>query len=900
MRAISPCAIDRWFLTLAAAAMVGAPSAGAQANAAAAASSATTDAAANGGINPITHEGFLAPPDEIAKVVLAPRHLNVSLTNPSPDRKYFLKAQSEGMPTMAVFAKPHYYLGGVQVDHRANRARSLTTRGSSGFSVIDWESGRTTNIELPRGARASNPAWSRDGREIAYFAHFDNATHIYIANAATGKSRALTKTPVLATLVTSFEWTADGKGIVTVLIPEGRGAEPKLPDVPSQPKIRVTQGTKAQTRTYASLLETPHDKALLEYYATGQLAVIDAKNGAVRRVGKPAMIQRVDASPDGRHFRVTQMQQPFSYIVPVSSFGNREELWDSNGKVLLEIARRELREGAGPGANDDDPAPAAQARQAADTAKRNIAWHPIGAGMIYLRQDPAPRRAERDSTTPAPAGGTNVTPARRKDRLYHWLPPYDSTSAKVLFESDNRMSNVRFSEDGQVLFVTDEDGESAVYLTEPTKRYTISRGRGGAGGRGGRGGGGGAQTPAAQAAADSAFYNNPGSLMTTSGPNGGSVVLMSTDRGAVYLSGTKYFPNPAVEAPRSFVDRLDVKTGNKTRIFESDGKVWETISEVLDDDFTRAIVSRESPTEVPDFYLRDMKTGTLRKLTNNVDYSPELTRAIRRIIPVERVDGYKFFVNITLPPDYVQGTRLPAMFWFYPREFTDQQSYDRTRRTLNKSRFPSISTRDMDILTKLGYAVVEPDAPIVGENGRMNDNYVSDLRNNLTAVIDTLVSQGYIDRNRIGIGGHSYGAFSTVNAMVHTPYFKAGIAGDGNFLRALTPNGFQTERRDLWTARDTYLEMSPLLYADKLNGALLMYHGMADQNVGTAPINSERLYHALMGLGKTAALYMYPYEDHGPATRETNLDLWARWVAWLDTYVKNRKKEGIAIMQDDR
>jgi dipeptidyl aminopeptidase/acylaminoacyl peptidase len=880
MRAILLRVSPRWFLCLAVALAFGSPLA-AQSNAA---------------TNAITHEGFLAPPDEIAKVVLAPRHLNVSLSNPSPDRKYFLKAQSEGMPTMAVFAKPHYYLGGVQVDHRANRARSLTTRGSSGFSVIDWESGRTTNIELPRSATATSPAWSRDGREIAYLAHFDNATHIYIANAATGKSRALTKTPLLATLVTSFEWTGDGKGIVTVLIPEGRGAEPKLPDVPSQPKIRVTQGAKNQTRTYASLLETPHDKALLEYYATGQLAVIDAKSGAVRRVGRPAMIQRVDASPDGQYFRITHLQQPFSYIVPVSSFGNREELWDSNGKVLLEIAKRELRESSGPAATDDDDDAAPGARQSADTAKRAIAWNPVGPGMIYLQQESAPRRAGRDSAG-APAAPANANEPRRKDRLYQWLPPYDTTSRKVLYESDSRMNDVRFSEDGQVLFLTDDTGEFAVYLTEPTKRYTIRRG---SGGRGGRGGGRGAQTPAAMAAADSAFYANPGSLITKTSPAGAIVVRMSSDRQAVYLEGTKYFPNPVVDAPRSFVDRLDVKTGNKTRVFESDGQTWETVSEVLDDEFTRVIVSRESPTQVPDFYLRDIKTGTLKKLTSNVDYSPELTRAIRKIIPVERVDGYKFFVNITLPADYVQGTKLPAMFWFYPREFTDQVSYDRTRRTLNKSRFPSITTRDMDILTKLGYAVVEPDAPIVGENGRMNDNYVSDLRNNLTAVIDTLVSQGYIDRNRIGIGGHSYGAFSTVNAMVHTPYFKAGIAGDGNYLRPLTPNGFQSERRDLWTARETYLEMSPLLFADKLNGALLMYHGMADQNVGTAPINSERLYHALMGLGKTASLYMYPYEDHGPATKETNLDLWARWVAWLDTYLKNPKKDGIAIMHDDR
>jgi dipeptidyl aminopeptidase/acylaminoacyl peptidase len=196
----------------------------------------------------------------------------------------------------------------------------------------------------------------------------------------------------------------------------------------------------------------------------------------------------------------------------------------------------------------------------------------------------------------------------------------------------------------------------------------------------------------------------------------------------------------------------------------------------------------------------------------------------------------------------------------------------------------------MEFLTLLGYAVVQPDAPITGAEGRMNDNYVHDLRSNLSAVIDQLDREGIIDRERLGIGGHSYGAFSTVNAMVHTPFFKAGIAGDGAYNRTLTPLGFQSERRDFWQARETYLAMSPFLYANNLTGALLMYHGIDDQNVGTSPINSERLFHALDGLGKKAALYMYPYEDHGPATLETNLDLWARWVEWLEVHVKNPGK----------
>jgi dipeptidyl aminopeptidase/acylaminoacyl peptidase len=198
--------------------------------------------------------------------------------------------------------------------------------------------------------------------------------------------------------------------------------------------------------------------------------------------------------------------------------------------------------------------------------------------------------------------------------------------------------------------------------------------------------------------------------------------------------------------------------------------------------------------------------------------------------------------------------------------------------------------RSMEFFVRLGYAVVEPDSPIVGPQGAMNNNYIHDLRNNLAAVIDELDRRKFADRHRLAIGGHSYGAFSTVNAMVHTPFFRAGIAGDGAYNRTLTPLGFQSERRDLWEAPNVYLNMSPFLYANNMTGALLMYHGLADQNVGTDPTNSIRLYHALNGLGKTTALYLYPLEDHGPASRETLLDLWARWAAWLDKYVKNPKK----------
>lgn len=287
----------------------------------------------------------------------------------------------------------------------------------------------------------------------------------------------------------------------------------------------------------------------------------------------------------------------------------------------------------------------------------------------------------------------------------------------------------------------------------------------------------------------------------------------------------------------------------------------------------------------------------MTRLTNNTDPTPEFTQAIRKRVVVTRPDGVSFVVRVTLPADYREGTRLPTMFWLYPYEYTSQAEYDRTLRTENVNRFPAGNPRTIEYLTTQGYAVANFDPPIMGETGRMNDNYVSDLRMNLYAVIDELDRQGWIDRTRLGIGGHSYGAFTTANALVHTPFFKAGIAGDGMYNRTLTPTGFQSERRDLWDGQGTYLEMSPMLYVDQMQGALLMYHALEDQNVGTNPISSIRMMQALRAQGKNAALYMYPYEDHGPATEETLLDLWARWTAWLDIYVKNGNRKTQKVVQ---
>lgn len=832
-------------------------------------------------------ETYVTPPEQIARLVTAPRHLNRLLTQQSPDRKYFLREEGAGMPSVTSFGKPHRYLAGLQVDPAANRARSLTTRSGIGLTLVDASSGQTRSIAIPAGASVSGPVWSPDGSQLAFLAHFERGSQVYVADVSTGKARQVTpaRSALLATMVTSVDWTADGSSIVAVLVPGGRGPEPVQPAIATGPRVRLwTEGVKSPQRTFASLLDEPYDQALLEHYVTGQLAIVDVKTRAVKVVGAPAMITAVDPSPDGKYLRVTTMRKPFSYVVQVGNFGTVEEIWDAGGKVLAEATRRPLREVPDTSRGNGPP-------QGAQSGKRLLAWLPRGEGLYYLEAIPSPRGA-RDSTAAPPAGGQGGSGgSSRADRLVKWTPPFGPNDTTVLYRADGPLSQVVLSEDGGTgFFAATRSGSGEIFairFAQPDRKYAIVRQRGytptisGLGG-GGFGGGGGR----AGVAGDSlSFYANPGSLMTRRGSRGGIVALMGSD-GAVYLSGTRYDPNYLEQAPRAFVDKVAIATGAKSRIYESPADVAETLAAPLDDDFSSLVVSRESPAEVPNSFRRDRKTGTLAKLTDNKDVTPEFTGLVRKRVVVTRADGIKFVVRLTLPADYQSGTRLPGMFWFYPYEYTDQAGYDRSLRTENIKSFPASGPRTIEFMATQGYAVANFSPPIVGEAGRMNDNYVSDLRMNLYAVIDELDRQGFIDRSRLGIGGHSYGAFSTVNAMVHTPFFKAGIAGDGMYNRTLTPTGFQSERRDLWSGQKTYLDMSPMLQADKLQGALLMYHNLEDQNVGTDPISSIRMMQALRSEGKTAALYLYPYEDHGQATVETLLDNWARWTAWLDIYVK--------------
>ncbi|MGF1581921.1 MAG: S9 family peptidase [Gemmataceae bacterium] len=880
----------------------------------------------------LAKESYIKPPKVIVDALAAPWHKNVNLTNISPDGKKFLVPKTGGMPSLAMMAKPYVNLGESMLDHVACCSRSLWLSSGEGYDIFDHTTGETVSLQVPDGARVSQPAWSPDGGKVAFLALFKDAVHLYLADARTGSTRRLTTSPVLATWSTSFQWSADGKHIRTVLLPdEGKRPAPKQNGIAAEPKVRVSRKGKTPSRTYRFLLESPFDRELLEHLSTGQLALIDVGSGKIEKVGFPCMVRSVNSSPTNNTFRVTTLKKPFSYYTPTSRFGSKEEIWDREGKALQKLSDRPIRETTSSKKTTTPTKKSDKTDKSKETkTKRSLAWRPDGNGMSFLEQEEPQKKSKKD----AKGKEEKKTP---HDQVMQWLPPFGMKDVKVVYSSPHKISSVQYSADCQTLFLsTTIDRRAhiiAVNLKEPNKTYTVYKS------------GGSSKKTSEKTKKEfrstgqdemleieqvRRFSRSSGTRLMTKSVGGVSVVRMSKT-GEVFLQGTtkeapKKTPTPTKKSKddgktakdkkgdskelggakknpaskkteltrpqsRPFIDRIDFKTVKKTRVFEGTGEMLETIVAVDGDDVELVFTKRENVDTVPDYYAYDVKTKKAKKLTNNKNYIPWYHQLKVQRFQVRRVDGFKFWVKVTTSPK--SKGKLPALFWIYPREYSDQASYDRSTRLRSRfqsKRFRTPRSLTATLLAQLGYAVVEPDIPIVGPSTAVNKNYIPDLRNGLWAVIDTLDKKGIIDRDRLAVGGHSYGAFSTANALAHTPFFKAGIAGDGNYNRTLTPMSFQRERRFLWDARETYLEMSPLMWANRVNGALLMYHGIEDANTGTFPINSERMFAALDGLGKPTALYMYPYEGHGPRAKETVLDIWGRWVAWLDKHVKNPPK----------
>ncbi len=800
-------------------------------------------------------ESYLSPDESIQDILTRHRHYD-ELNALGPDGIHFMIPIQRRFSSLELMSQKTYRLAMLEFCPDVNREWGLSTYGTEGLKIYSLQKRESWMVELPEDTLISDMTWSPDGKEIAFLAHLKQGSQVWTADVETGKAGPTAEAFVMATLggVRSYrqrsassnmiQWTPDGS-LITLLVPSDRGLEPKKNPIPATPIIRHTREKETPTRTYPFLLRTPHDKKLFEYYTTSQLAVLSSDN-SIKKLGEPAMYMSISLSPDGKYILAEKLVRPFSYIVSYREFPRELVVMNQEGEILSTIRKTPLSEAMG---RDSGPA---------RSLPREVAWRPDGKGLYFLQQEKKDKQNDEEK---------EAKDEKQMDQLMFLPPPFDMENPRILVKSENRLNDVSFSANGEYAFATRTDeGKQEIIAIDFTKKEP--------------------KVLIIKKDIDTEdILNLPGDIMTRRTGNGIAYTLTSSDGKSIYLEGEGYKEN---FKPQPFIKKIHIKTGKEQLVFEGSSDMYEEPLAAVDKDMNKLIISRESRDTFPQSYLRD-SDGSMTKLTDNKNPFPEFKDSERIDFEFTRRDGLICYGQISLPPDHKEGERVPAVFWTYPREYQSFEEYKKAAiRSRNQNAFPHLNDRNAsDIWLSQGYAVVVPDIPIIGKGNTYNNHYIAHLVDSMYAAIRKIDDMGYVDIDRLGHGGHSYGAFATGNILAHTPFFKAGIAGDGAYNRTLTPMTFQRENRFIWDAQDIYIEMSPFFEADHINTPMLMYHGAADNNSGTFLIQSERLMQALTGLGKNAVLYIYPYESHGPRCIETYMDLWARWVEWFDTYVKN-------------
>lgn len=624
------------------------------------------------------------------------------------------------------------------------------------------------------------------------------------------------------------------------LIPQG-ALMPVSDGIPAGPNVQQTGsgGRITSVRTYQDLLKNEDDARRFEYLLTTQPALLSVE-GAVQPVGEAAMYVGLSVSPDGQHLLSQRITRPFSYLVPMNFFPRVIEVRDMRGQRLHTVASLPLVEGL-PTGND-----------AVRTGVRQVQWRSDAPASLVWAE--------------AQDGGDPAREAAVRDIVYLQAAPF-KRAPQVLARLSMRYAGIQWGR-GDLALLSEYWWRSRQFKTW---RIAPDLPR---------------QAPLLfEAGSREDRYADKGNPVLVPDARGRALLLTSPDGNSIYRIGNGASP----EGDRPFLDRQRLADGSSERLFHSSGEQYEYPVGMLDAEGKRIITSRESPGERPNFWLRELAaTSQPRALTRFPHPTPQLREVQKELIRYKRADGVELTGTLYLPPGYVaeRDGPLPLLMWAYPGEFKSAAAASQV--TGSPYRFNHISYWGPLPYLAEGYAVLDnPSMPIIGEgDAEPNDSYIQQLRANAEAAVEEVVRRGVADRERIAVGGHSYGAFMTANLLAHTRLFRAGIARSGAYNRTLTPFGFQAEERNFWQASDTYAAMSPFFHADKINTPILFIHGEEDNNSGTFPMQSERMYQAVRGLGGQARLVMLPNESHGYRARESILTMMAETHDWLEQHVK--------------
>ncbi len=791
-------------------------------------------------------DGYHLPPPPLQALVDAPLAPQPSL---SPRRDLLALIQSPTLPGIDVVAQPELKLAGLRINPRSY-SQSRFSFGTD-LWLQDIASGSEMRVQgLPSPLSIASSAWSPDQRHIA-FNQVDAASgsnELWLVEVASRRARKLLSQPLNTVTGRGYSWMPDSKSLLVQVRPEGQGKAPVGQGIPTGPSVQETGagGGVIQIRTYQDMLKNEADAQRLEHYLRAQTLEVDLA-GKTTRVGKPAMTLSVSASPDGNYLLRQQVERPFSYMVPVSSFPRRIEVIDPQGNVVREVAMLPLVEGL-PVGND-----------AVRTGARDIDWRSDAPATLVWAE--------------AQDGGDPAREVAVRDLVLMQAAPF-KTPPVTLAPLTMRYAGVQWGRGDLALL-----GEYW-RKTRQVKEWRLAPDN---------------PDRAPQLIREGSFedrYADPGTPVTVTDEHGLERLLIA-DGQSIFRIGE----GASAEGDRPFLDRQDLGTLQATRLFHSQAPHYEMPRAVLDDSGSVILTSRESPAEPPNLHVRNLAADAdgLRALTAFPHPTPQLKDVVKEQIRYARKDGVDLTATLYLPPGHDPASEgpLPLLMWAYPAEFKSADAAGQV--TDSPYRFNRVSYWGPLAFLSMGYAVLDDfSVPIVGEGEQEpNDTYVRQLIASAAAAVAEVVRRGVADPNRIAVGGHSYGAFMTANLLAHTRLYKAGIARSGAYNRSLTPFGFQAEERNYWQATDVYQDMSPFNQAHRIKDALLMIHGEQDNNSGTFPIQSERMYAAIKGLGGTARLVMLPNESHGYRARESIMHMLAESNAWLEKYLRGTQAEPV-------
>jgi dipeptidyl aminopeptidase/acylaminoacyl peptidase len=777
--------------------------------------------------------GYKKPPKEILDILSAPVTPTASI---SPSRDYMLLATGLRYPPIADLAQPMLRLAGQRINPATNGPHRF--QYSVALSLKRISDGSEVKLALPPGAKISSVQWTGDGKHFAFLNTAANSIELWVGDPASGKIRQLKGVAVNDAYGDAYQWMPDNHLLLVQTVPSKRGAAPTESSVPREPNSQESFGRVGPVRTYEDLLKTPFDEDLFEYYATSQLALVDSNTAKVTNVGQPALFQSAEASPNGQHLLITRLHRPFSYLYPAGAFPREIEVWDPHGKVTHKVASLPLA----------DQVPI----DGVITGPRNVRWRPTAPDTLVWVE--------------ALDGGDPKKKVPYRDHLLMLKAPFTG-SAEEMIKTEQRFAGMQWGERGGLLLVSDYDRDRRWLKTVIINADNLSE----------------APKPLWSRNAQDR-YGDPGTPLTRVLPNGERAILQNGD--SIYLVGT----GASAEGDRPFLDRFDLQTRKAERLFRSDATQYESFVALLDDDAKQFITRHESPTAAPNYYLRTKGEAATsmptKSLTNFPDATPQLRGIKKQLVTYKRADGVQCSFTLYLPPGYKEGTRLPTVIWAYPLEFNDAGTAGQVTGSTQRST-QIVGPSHLFFLLE-GYAVLDnATMPVVGDPETVNNTYIEQIVMSAKAAIDKAAEMGVTDPDRVGVGGHSYGAFMTANLLAHSDLFRAGIARSGAYNRTLTPFGFQSERRTIWDAPELYIKVSPFMVANKINEPILFIHGEADDNTGTFPIQSERMYQAVRGNGGATRLVTLPLEAHGYAGRETIEHVLYEMIAWFDKYVKN-------------